>query len=47
VVKSDVPVVLFDPALNGTPGMSNVDLAMFIGDAVYTGVFKPRSSLTG
>jgi hypothetical protein len=46
-VKSDVPVVLFDPGLSGMPIVSDVVLATLAGDAVYAWCFKPRASLTG
>jgi len=45
ILKLHVPVVLFDPGLNGTVGFCNVDLPTFAGDAVYTRCFHAKYSL--
>jgi hypothetical protein len=39
MVNSDTPMVLFDPDLDGMPGLSNVDLVTFTEDAVYARCF--------
>jgi hypothetical protein len=48
MIQLDVPMVLLDPGLNETPGLSDIDLPTLAGDTVYTpDVFKPRLSFTG
>jgi len=39
MVKPDVPMVLFDSGLDGTSGLSNVDLATFAGGCCIRRVF--------
>jgi hypothetical protein len=40
MIKTDVPVVLLDPDLNGTLSLSNVDLPTLAGDAINVQCFQ-------
>lgn len=44
MIKSDVPVVLLDSGLGGTPGLSNAELFILSGDAVVARCSQERSS---
>jgi len=46
-MKSDVPMALLDPGLNGSAGLPNVDLPKVPRDIVYASYFQVESSLTG
>jgi hypothetical protein len=42
MIKSDMPMVLSDPGLDGTPRLTNVDLPTLSGDAVYAQCFQAK-----
>jgi hypothetical protein len=47
VVVTQIAVLSHDPGLEATPGLFNVDPAIFAGMLYTPGIFKPRASLTG
>jgi hypothetical protein len=42
MTEADVPMVLLDPDLSGTPDLSKVDLTTLTGDAVYAYSYQAR-----
>jgi len=42
MIWPDVPVVLLDPGLNGTPDFTNVDLTTYAGNAADTSCFQAK-----
>jgi hypothetical protein len=47
MIQHDVLVVLLDPDLHRTPGLSNVDFAAFVEDAVNATYFQAKVILYG
>jgi len=45
--QSYMSIVLFDSELDVSTALSNINPAVFTGDAVNTGVRNPSASLTG
>jgi hypothetical protein len=45
--QTNVPVMLFDPDINGTASLPNVSFTTFAGYAVHASSFSPSSSFTG